>query len=138
MINIFVGNLDFAVTEEQLRAAFCVYGAVETVTIVIDRDTGQSRGFAFTEMSNPEEAANAILSLDSALLNRCPSRVNEARTNLAVTRHSVQETIAVIEFSRDTPTERFIFPVRAEVEASCFGQASAGSSETHSGTPGID
>ena len=79
MINIFVGNLDFAVTEDQLRAAFDAYGTVQTVTIVPDRDTGQSRGFSFVEMSNAEEAANAIRSLDGALLNQRPLRVNEAR-----------------------------------------------------------
>ena len=79
MINIFIGNLDFAVTEEQLRAAFGAYGAVETVTIVADRDTGQPRGFAFLEMSNAQEAQNAIHSLDGTLLNQRPLRVNEAR-----------------------------------------------------------
>ena len=79
MINIFVGNLDFDVTEEQLRAAFGTYGAVETVTIVVDRDTGQSRGFAFVEMPSAEDGENAIRSLDATLLNERPLRVNEAR-----------------------------------------------------------
>ena len=68
MINIFVDNLDFAVTEEQLRAAFGAYGAVETVTIVLDRDTGQPGGFAFVEMSNSQQAENAIRSFDGTLL----------------------------------------------------------------------
>lgn len=79
MSNIFVGNLDFGITEEQLRAAFAAYGAVETVTIVLDRDTGQPRGFAFVEMSNAQEAENAIRSLDGTLLKQRALRVNEAR-----------------------------------------------------------
>ena len=79
MINIFVGNLDFGVTEDQLRAAFGSYGAVSTVTIVLDRDTGQPRGFAFVEMSSSEDAENAIRSLNGTLLNQRPLKVNEAR-----------------------------------------------------------
>ena len=79
MVNIFVGNLDSSVTEEQLRTVFAVYGAVETVTIVTDRDTGQLRGFAFVEMAKAEDAAKAIPSVDGMLLNQRPLRVNEAR-----------------------------------------------------------
>ena len=77
MINIFVDNLDFGVTEDQLRAAFGAYGQVETVTIVLDRDTGQPRGFGFVEMSNAQHAENAIRSLDGTLLNGRPLRIIE-------------------------------------------------------------
>jgi RNA recognition motif-containing protein len=52
MKNIYVGKLDFDVTEDQVRALFGPHGAVETVTIVRDRDTGRSRGFAFVEMTS--------------------------------------------------------------------------------------
>ena len=69
MINIFVGNLDSSVTEEQLRTIFAVYGAVETVTIVTDRDTGEVRGFAFVEMTKGEDAEQAIRSVGGMLLN---------------------------------------------------------------------
>lgn len=79
VINIFVGNLDFGVTEDELRAAFCVFGSVQTVTIVLDRDTGRTRGFAFVEMVNSEQAENAIHSLNGTLVNGRPIRVNEAR-----------------------------------------------------------
>ena len=79
MINIFAGNLDFGVTEEQLRTAFGSYGTVETVTIVLDRDTARPRGFAFVEMSNAQDAEKAIHSLNGTLLNQRPLRVNEAR-----------------------------------------------------------
>ena len=54
--NIFIGNLDITVTEQQLREIFAVHGAVETVTIVVDRDTGEPRGIAFVEMTQTTEA----------------------------------------------------------------------------------
>jgi RNA recognition motif-containing protein len=79
VINIFVGNLDSSVTEEQLRTIFAIYGAVETVTIVTDRDTGEVRGFAFVEMAKAEDAEQAIRSVGGMLLNQRPLRVNEAR-----------------------------------------------------------
>jgi cold-inducible RNA-binding protein len=59
MTNIFVGNLSYQTTESELEALFGAYGAVERVTVVRDRDTGQPRGFAFVEMTNSNEAANA-------------------------------------------------------------------------------
>ncbi|HTZ96698.1 MAG TPA: hypothetical protein VMB18_09890 [Terriglobales bacterium] len=83
MKNIFVGNLDFASTEDQLRALFAAHGAVESVTIVKDRDTGQPRGFAFVEMTQAAEADSAILSLDGTIQNGRALRVNEARPKLA-------------------------------------------------------
>ena len=52
MTNIYVGNLDFSTSEDQLQTLFAAYGAVKTVTAVTDRDTGQPRGFAFVEMTN--------------------------------------------------------------------------------------
>ena len=79
MTNVFVGNLDFGTTEEQLRAVFSAYGTVQTVTLVMDRDTGQPRGFAFVEMANAEQAAQAIRALDGTLLHERAIRVNEAR-----------------------------------------------------------
>lgn len=79
MINIFIGNLDYGATEEQLRAAFSAYGTVDSCTIVVDRDTGNSRGFAFLEMANSEEAKTAIAALDGSLLGDRAIRVNEAR-----------------------------------------------------------
>ena len=79
MTNVFVGNLDFHTTEVELRAAFAAYGTVQTVTIVMDRDTGQSRGFAFVEMAIAEQAEKAIRALDGTLLQERAIRVNEAR-----------------------------------------------------------
>jgi RNA recognition motif-containing protein len=82
VINIFVGNLDASVTEEQLRTIFTVYGTVEKVRIVEDRDTGRVRGFAFVEMTQADAAEQAIRSVNGMLLNKRPLRVNEARPKL--------------------------------------------------------
>jgi RNA recognition motif-containing protein len=79
MTNIFVGNLNFRTTQEELQEAFAQFGAVERVNIVTDRDTGQSRGFAFVEMTDSQEAANAIAQLNGAQLNGRAMNVNEAR-----------------------------------------------------------
>src|SRR6185437_14065619 len=65
-MNIYVGNLDFKVTEDELRQAFSAYGQVDNVTILKDRDTGQPRGFGFVEMGNSEEAQKAISSMNEA------------------------------------------------------------------------
>jgi RNA recognition motif-containing protein len=77
--NIFVGNLDFGATEASVRSWFEEYGAVERVSIVTDRDTGRSRGFAFVEMTNADEADRAINSLNGASVNGRALNVNEAR-----------------------------------------------------------
>lgn len=79
MKNIFVGNLDFGATEASVRSWFEEYGAVERVSIVTDRDTGRSRGFAFVEMTNPDEADRAINGLNGAAVNGRALNVNEAR-----------------------------------------------------------
>jgi len=79
MTNIFVGNLSYQTTQDELHAAFSQYGNVERVNIVTDRDTGQPRGFAFVEMTEAEQAQNAISQLNGAELNGRALNVNEAR-----------------------------------------------------------
>ena len=79
MANIFVGNLSYQTTQEDLHAAFAAYGSVERVNIVTDRDTGQARGFAFVEMSEPQAAQTAIAQLNGADLHGRTLNVNEAR-----------------------------------------------------------
>jgi cold-inducible RNA-binding protein len=79
MNNIFVGNLSYQTTQEDLHAAFSQYGNVERVSIVTDRDTGQPRGFAFVEMSESGAAQNAITQLNGADLHGRAMTVNEAR-----------------------------------------------------------
>jgi cold-inducible RNA-binding protein len=77
--NIFVGNLDFAATDSSVRAMFEQYGSVDRVNLVTDRDTGRSRGFAFVEMANAEEADRAIAGLNGADFEGRALNVNEAR-----------------------------------------------------------
>ncbi len=79
MTNIFVGNLSFQTTQEDLMAAFSQYGSVERVNIVTDRDSGQPRGFAFVEMTERRDAETAIAQLNGAELNGRAMNVNEAR-----------------------------------------------------------
>jgi RNA recognition motif-containing protein len=79
MKNIYVGNLDFKVTEDELRQAFAAYGQVENVTLLKDRDTGQPRGFGFVEMANDEEADKAISAMNGYQLGARALNVNEAR-----------------------------------------------------------
>jgi cold-inducible RNA-binding protein len=79
MTNIFVGNLSFQTTQQDLLAAFSVYGNVERVNIVTDRDTGQPRGFAFVEMTERKDAETAIAQLNGSDMNGRALNVNEAR-----------------------------------------------------------
>jgi cold-inducible RNA-binding protein len=77
--NIFVGNLSFQTTQDDLHSAFATYGSVERVNIVTDRDTGQARGFAFVEMTESQAAQTAISQLNGAELHGRTLNVNEAR-----------------------------------------------------------
>ena len=79
MTNICVGNLSYRTTQDELQQAFSQYGAVERVNIVTDRDTGQSRGFAFVEMRDAGEAQAAISNLNGTEMNGRVLNVNEAR-----------------------------------------------------------
>lgn len=79
MTNIYVGNLSYRATEDQLREAFGQYGQVSQVSIIMDRETGRSRGFAFVEMPNNEEAQSAIENLHQQEVAGRRVTVNEAR-----------------------------------------------------------
>jgi RNA recognition motif-containing protein len=78
-MNIYVGNLSYGSTDESLRRLFEPYGEVDAVNIIMDRNTGRSRGFGFVEMPNDEEARAAIAELDNKELDGRQLRVNEAR-----------------------------------------------------------
>jgi len=78
-MNIFVGNLAFTTTDEELRALFEAYGSVETVRIMTDRDTGRSRGFGFVEMPDDPAGERAIEALNGTSLGGRVLTVNEAR-----------------------------------------------------------
>lgn len=79
MKNIFVGNLSFGATEENVRSLFESYGTVDRVNIVTDRDTGQPRGFGFVEMSDDASAEKAMAALNGSELQGRALNVNEAR-----------------------------------------------------------
>jgi len=78
-MNIYVGNLSFKATEEDVRQAFASFGAIKSVAIIKDRLTGESRGFAFVEMTNAAEGQAAIAALNGKELKGRPLTVNEAR-----------------------------------------------------------
>ncbi len=79
MKNLFVGNLPFAATEDALRDVFSPFGEVQRVRIMTDRDTGRSRGFAFVEMAQDEDAAKAIAALNGKDFGGRALTINEAR-----------------------------------------------------------
>jgi RNA recognition motif-containing protein len=77
--NIFVGNLNYAATEDELRQMFEQFGTVERVSLIADRDTGRPRGFGFVEMPNDEEGDRAIEELNGVELGGRALNINEAR-----------------------------------------------------------
>jgi len=79
MKNLFVGNLDFHVVEDDLRELFGRYGQIDRITLMKERDTGRSRGFAFVEMTNTDDADKAIKDLDGGQFVGRTLRVNAAR-----------------------------------------------------------
>ncbi|MFH2035513.1 MAG: RNA-binding protein [Candidatus Zixiibacteriota bacterium] len=78
-MNIYIGNLSFDTTEDQLRTAFEGFGAVSTVSIIKDRMSGEPKGFAFVEMGAKDEAVAAISGLSGTELNGRTLNVNEAK-----------------------------------------------------------
>ena len=78
-MNIYVGNLSFGVTDEDVRQAFDPFGQISSVRVIVDRDTGRSKGFGFVEMPNDAEAQSAISDLDGKELQGRSIKVNEAR-----------------------------------------------------------
>jgi RNA recognition motif-containing protein len=78
-MNIYIGNMSFETTEDQLRQAFEGFGEVSTVNIITDKQTGDPRGFAFVEMSQKDEAMAAITGLAGQELNGRALNVNEAK-----------------------------------------------------------
>ena len=79
MKNLFVGNMSFQTTESELQALFEPFGEITRIQVMTDRDTGRSRGFAFVEMANDEEAAKAIAALNGKEVDGRALNVNEAR-----------------------------------------------------------
>jgi len=78
-MNIYVGNLSYQMSETELRDAFAAFGEVSSVKILMDRETGRSRGFGFVEMPNQGEAESAITQLNGKDVGGRALRINEAR-----------------------------------------------------------
>ena len=78
-MNIYVGNLSYGMSEGELRDAFSEYGEVSSAKILMDRETGRSRGFGFVEMPNQNEAEAAVSQMNGKDLGGRALRVNEAR-----------------------------------------------------------
>ena len=78
-MNIYVGNLAYSTTDSSLEEAFGAHGTVERAQVVIDRNSGRSRGFGFVEMPNDEEAKAAIEALNGSDMDGRALNVNEAR-----------------------------------------------------------
>ena len=78
-MNIYVGNLDFKVSEDDLEQLFAAFGAVSSCKIIVDKYSGRSKGFAFVTMDNDDEANNAIKELNETALKSRDITVNEAK-----------------------------------------------------------
>ena len=78
-MNIYVGNLAYSVTEEELREAFGAYGEISSCSLISDKFTGQSKGFGFVEMPNNSEADAAIKALNETPLKGRNIKVNQAK-----------------------------------------------------------
>jgi RNA recognition motif-containing protein len=76
---LYVGNLPFTATEDELRQLFGRHGSVDSVKVITDRETGRPRGFAFVEMSEPSAATDAIRALDGTQMGGRALKVNEAQ-----------------------------------------------------------
>lgn len=76
---LYVGNLSFSIGDAELQQLFAEHGSVESAQVILDRDTGRSKGFGFVEMGSDEEAASAISALNSKELDGRALNVNEAR-----------------------------------------------------------
>jgi RNA recognition motif-containing protein len=107
MTNIFVARLDYGVTQEELKSAFEQYGQVNKVSLAIDKETGKSKGFAFIEMKNDEEAVAAIKGLDGLTMHGRQIAVKQAedRSNGAPKR-DFNNTTERKPFVRDTREPR--------------------------------
>jgi cold-inducible RNA-binding protein len=80
---IYVGNLPYSATSDQLTNLFSAFGEVSEATIVLDRETGRAKGFAFVQMANDDAARTAIAQLDGTTLDNRAIRVNEAQARPA-------------------------------------------------------
>ncbi len=79
---LYVGNLPFSATEDSLKEAFLPFGTVESVTIITDKETGQSKGFGFLELASKQEAAAAITKMNGSEMDGRTLKVSEAQAKV--------------------------------------------------------
>lgn len=79
MYKLYVGGLPFSTTDDELSAAFAVHGTVASAKVIVDRDTGRSKGFGFVEFENDDEGKAAEAAMNESDLGGRTIRVNEAR-----------------------------------------------------------
>jgi RNA recognition motif-containing protein len=79
---LYVGNLPFSATEDSLKEAFLQFGTVESVTIITDRDTGNSKGFGFLELATQQEAVSAIAKMNGSEMDGRTLKVSEAQAKV--------------------------------------------------------
>ena len=79
MMNIYIGNLAYSVTEAELEEAFAQYGEVTSAKLILDKFSGQSKGFGFVEMADEQDARNAIEQINGSAIKGRNVKVNEAR-----------------------------------------------------------
>ncbi|MFT4584447.1 MAG: RNA recognition motif-containing protein [Gammaproteobacteria bacterium] len=87
-MNIYVGNLSYDMNEADLLAAFEDHGSVDSAKIIMDRETGRSKGFGFVEMPDDGEGQAAIQELNEALVSGRPLKVNEAKPRREMNQHT--------------------------------------------------
>jgi RNA recognition motif-containing protein len=80
---LYVGNLPYSATEQSIREAFSHSGTVDSVSVISDRDSGQSKGFGFVEMSTDQEAQAATQALNGSMMDGRQIKVNEAKPKTA-------------------------------------------------------
>lgn len=86
-MNIYVGNLAYSLTEDELRETFATYGDVDSAKIISDKYSGHSKGFGFVEMPNDDQAEQAIEKLDGSSVKGRNIKVNKARPKPERTEH---------------------------------------------------
>ena len=79
MINIYVGNLPYSITDDELGELFSPFGEISSAKVIMDRESGRSKGFGFVEMLEKADAEEAIKALDGSSVSGRNIRVNEAR-----------------------------------------------------------
>ncbi len=129
MTNIFVARLDYGVTQEELKSAFEQYGQVNKVSLAIDKETGKSKGFAFIEMKNNEEAVAAIKGLDGQTMHGRQIAVKQAedRSNGAPKR----------EFNNNSERKPFVRENREPRENNSSANKKEHDDDDHSSSPEI-